>query len=94
MRSRRDARAFLGLGSWIPLDIEGQLIHQLEVLRAWAPAHEPLEPSVARVVHIQLADIEHLLDLGTHCDMLVTADRWRATVQELAALTQWLTVPR
>ena len=94
MESRRDSRAFLALGTWIPLGVEEQLFHQLKVLQAWATAHEPLKPSVARLIHIQLADIEHLLDLSIHCNLLVSADRWRAAVQELASLTGWLTVPK
>ena len=94
MDSRRDSRTFLVLGTWMPLGVEEQLFHQLEVLQAWATAHEPLKPSVARLVHIQLADVEHLLDLGIHCNLLVSADRWRAAVQELASLTERLNVPR
>jgi hypothetical protein len=94
MGSHRDSRAFLALGTWIPLEIAEQLFHQLKELQAWATAREPREPSIARLVHIQLADIEHLLDLGIHCNLLVSADRWRAAVQELASLTEWLTAPR
>ena len=91
MRSRRSPRAFLALGPWIPLDVEQQLLHQLEVLQTWAAAHEPLEPSIARLVHIQLAEIEHLLDLGDRCGLLVSADRWRAAVHELASFKEWPT---
>ena len=94
MDAHRDARAFLALGTWVPLEVEEQLFYQLKVLQAWATAHEPLEPSIARLVHIQLAEIEHLLDLGIYCNLLVAVDRWRDTVQELASLTEWLTVPR
>jgi len=94
MGSHRDLQAFLALGAWVPLEVETQLLHHLRVLHAWATAHEPLEPSIALLIHIQLADIEHLLDLGLHCNLLVSADRWRAAVQELASLTEWLTAPR
>lgn len=59
----------------------------------WATAHEPLEPSIARLIRIQIADIDHLLDLGLHCNLLVSMDRWRAAVREIERFTNWLTAP-
>ncbi len=94
MASHRDSRAFLALGTWLPLDVEEQLFHQLGELQAWATAHEPLVPFVARAIHMQLADIEHLLDLGLHCNLLESADRWRAAVRDIHLLTEWLTAWR
>jgi hypothetical protein len=94
MSSHRDLRAFLAFGAWVPLEVETQLLHHLKVLQAWATAHEPLEPSITRLIHIQLADIEHLLDLGRHCNLLVSADRWRAAVRDLERLIAWLAAPR
>lgn len=90
MGSNRNARAFLALGTWVPLEIEERFVYQLKGLQSWTTAHEPLEPSIARSIHIQLAEIGHLLDLGIHCHLLVSADRWRAAVQELASFTERL----
>jgi len=91
MGSRRDVRAFLLSGAWVPGDVLAQLVQHLDVLQAWTTAHEPLEPSLALVINIQLADLEHLLDLGEHCGLLVSADRWRAALLEIELLTKWLT---
>jgi hypothetical protein len=91
MGSDEDARAFLGTGAWVPVDVAAQLILHLQMLRLWVRAHEPLDSSLERVIRIELAEVGHLLTLGENGNQLVSADRWKAAVCRLRHLRKWLT---
>jgi hypothetical protein len=94
MGHRQNLRAFLGSSAWVPLEVAAQLTQHLTVLQGWANAHEPLDPAVALLINIEMADIEHLLDLGEACNLLVSAARWPAAVRDVELLTEWLTARR
>ena len=91
MGSHQQAREFLESGSWVPLDACAQLARDLEVLRTWMEAHAPLDRRITLPIKIALSDIDHLLSLGTHCNVLVPVDRWKTAVRATQLLVEDLT---
>jgi hypothetical protein len=94
MDQRQDARAFLRSGPWTPLDAAAQLAQQLQMLHAWTETHEPLDPSIERVIKVELVDLDHVLDLGEDSNLLVSAEQGNASVRQIQLLRKWLTTVR
>ena len=88
------AHAFLGSGPWIPLDVAAQLVQQLHMLHAWTETHEPLDPSIERVIEFELLALDHVLDLGDDSNLLVSVDQWKHSVRQIQLLRNWLTSVR
>jgi hypothetical protein len=94
MNSYARAHAFLRSGPWIPLEVAAQLVQQLQMLHAWTATHEPLDPSIGRVIECELVDLDHVLDLGNDSNVLVSLDHWQHSVRQIRLLRNWLTSVR
>jgi hypothetical protein len=88
------AYAFLRSGPWIPLEMAAQLVRQLHMLHAWTATHEPLDPSIERVIELELVALDHMLDLGNDSNVLVSVDHWKHSVRQIRLLRNWLTSVR
>ena len=84
----------LARGPWVPLDVARQLTATLTVLHRWAKTHQVTDSAIGLLIKIQMADLEHLLELDRTCDLLVTAERWEHALQGVQRLTRWLTAPK
>ena len=77
-------------GPWVPLDIAPPLFLTLKQLRLWAKCHQPMDPAIARVINLHLADLGHLIDLQEEDGVVVSADRWHETAGDLRQLVELL----
>ncbi len=84
----------LACGSWVPPEVAAQLTASLRVRHRSAKTHGVTDRAVGLLIKIQMADLEHLLDVGDTCDLLVTADRCEHALHDVQRLTRWLTAPR
>ena len=94
MEQRRQGRAFLEGGLWVPLEVAGPLGQNLRLLHAWLTTQRPRDPTAALLVHLKVTKLGHLLDAGIRRHHLVPADEWKRAVGELQSLTTWLAATR
>ena len=90
MEQRRKGSAFLESGPWVPLGVAVPLCQSLQLLRGWLNAQQPVDPTVALVVHLNVLRLERLLLAGIREHRLVPADQWHLALRRFQGLTTWL----
>jgi hypothetical protein len=94
MEQRRKGRAFLESGLWVPLEVAAPLSQSLQLLRTWLQTQQPLNPTVAQLVHLKVTELEQMLEAGIRHHQLVPVAQWQYAVLEIQVLTNWLAAPR
>ena len=90
MSARRRTPSRMPPGPWVPLDVAPQLVLALKQVKLWATCHQPMDPAIARVINLHLADLGHLIDVQEDDGVVVSADRWHETVGDLRQLVELL----
>jgi hypothetical protein len=94
MEQRRQGRAFLESGPWVPLEVAAPLCQSFQLLRGWLNAQQPVDPNVALVVHLNVLKLERLLLAGSREHQLVPVDQWQLAARRFQGLTTWLAATR